>query len=83
MQLAGQRREPQVGQGRVSDVVERVAGEPAAEWELLAALDRDHREAVEEAVGELGAGHEPQQLAFGDVAGNRHVHLSCGSVRCA
>lgn len=34
------------------------------------------QEAVEEAVGELGAGDEAQQLVFGDVADDRNVRVS-------
>jgi hypothetical protein len=65
-----------VGQGsdeRVTDVVEVVAGESAAERQLFAAPHGEDHEAVEEPVRELGPRDEPQQLVFGDVADDRDV----------
>jgi hypothetical protein len=73
------------GQGRderVTDVVEVVAGEPAAERQFFAASDGEDHEAVKEPVRELGAGAEPQQLVFGDVADDRDVRAGRAH-RCA
>jgi hypothetical protein len=63
--LAG---EPHRGGDAPADAVEVGVGERAAERQLLAALDRDEHEAVEEAVSQLSAGDVAEQLLLGDVA---------------
>ena len=46
-----------------------------AQRQQLRALDRNHEEAVEEPVGELGRGEVSQQLVLGDVADDPDVRV--------